>query len=341
MRKTIATIAFVILPAAALAAGVRVAGPVAELDPPIHDFGTITQGVLYRAEVILRNGGTAPLEVRAVTSDCGCTVAELADSLLAPGEATPLRFSFASRSFSGKIEKHLFVETNDPGAPRAILTLKATVRTYLRWEPRALEFGNVPLGQSPRQSVTITSALRDSLEITSIDAPSDLFAAEVRREVIGDSLRHQVEFRLRPTAPPGWFRSHALLRTNHERVRQLQVRLSGQVHAFFRIEPSAISFGQLRQGTARTRELHLIGTGEGRHRVTSVACGDQRLVTAIRTVAEGRRYAVMVTMPETIPIGIVRTELHVATDDPAHPEIVVPVRGRVRPAPATDEAEGQ
>ncbi|MFH1143747.1 MAG: DUF1573 domain-containing protein [Candidatus Eisenbacteria bacterium] len=322
---------------AACAGGVRIAGPAISIKPASHDFGTVPQGGIFTTEVTIRNEGTAVLNIFDVASDCGCTAAQLPDTVLVPGEETQLIVTFASHAFSGRVLKHIFIETNDPGMPRSSLGLTAFVRPWIRVEPDGLEFGNVPAGSTPAQIVTLTSAAGDGLKILKLDYPNELFAADVEQAISGDSLVHRVRFRILPGARLGAFRTHADLQTNHPKADHVRLRLNGQIHGFFRVDPTTLSFGQLRAGTERTRQVRLLATAPGRHRVIAASSTDERLAVRVQKLDGDRDYAVLLTLPATMPPGSIKAALIIETDDPAQPRLEIPVRGRVRSLAGDDE----
>ena len=323
----------------ASAGGVRIAGPALVLEPPAHDFGTVLQDAVYHTDVRLRNQGTSPLRITKVTTDCGCTVAEIPDSTLAPGAETVLKISFATRTFSGQVRKTIFIETNDPGLPRATLAITAFVRPAIRLDPGEIDFGNVPCGQTAVRTLTLRSAARDKLQITSVQCPEGLVTAEVRESLEGDTLVHQVQFRLRPDAPAGSFRKSAQLDLNHPQTHRVRVKLTGQVHGFFLPDATSISFGQLKQGVTRTRQLRLTATAPGIHRVQSAVCNDAGVGVEVQPLEGGRDFAVRLTLPPDRPPGPVKARLTIMTDDPLQPRIEIPVLGRVRSLTGGDEPD--
>jgi len=314
---------------AAGAGGLRVAGPVVRLDPATFDFGVLAQGAIRRLEVKLSNEGTAPLQILKVDSDCGCTVPRLADSLLAPGESTVLKVSLSTRTFSGKISKHVFLQTNDPASPRAAVTLIAEVRVALTCRPTTVDFGAVARGTPAQETIRIKVARGETLALDSLAFPADLVTTETRAVVEGDSLVQEVRVRLRPDAPAGPIRATAHIYTNHPAGRDLSIQLKGQVIGAFQVAPVNFSFGQLRAGTARERSVTLTANG-GPHRVLRAVCTDPRLAATVRTITEGATYEVVLTLPVDMPHGEVRAEVKIATDDPGQPEITLPVTGMVR-----------
>jgi len=156
--------------------------------------------------------------------------------------------------------------------------------------------------------------------------------------VEGDSLVHRLSFRLRPDARTGVFRARARLKTTHPQAPDVSIRLNGQVHGFFRVEPTSVSFGQLRQGTARTREVHLIGAATGGRQVLSASCSDAR-IRVEKSGPQGRDYTIRVSLPADTPAGLVKDRLVIETDDPVQPRIEIPVRARIAAPGSASESQ--
>jgi len=334
MRRMLECIGLLIaLNAGAGAGGVRVAGPVARIEPASMDLGTLPQGVFRSIEVTLRNEGTEPLRILGVESDCGCTVPRLADSLLAPGATTLLKIELSTYSTSGKISKHVLLRTNDPGAPRATFTLTALVRPPVTLQPSTIDFGVLPRGTAAAGTVRLKFARSEAGTLDSLAFPASWVTTEVGQRMEGDSLVYEVRVRLRTDAPTGPIHQTAHIYTSHRLARDLSLQLRGQVCGAFQLDPISFSFGQLRQGTERERRVRLTALG-GAYHVLSATCSDGRLRAAVQTVEDGRVYDVSLTLPSDLPSGTLRAEVRVATDAASEGEIVLPVTGVVRRAPS-------
>ena len=62
----------------------------------------------------IRNFGTADLEIKRVSTTCGCTAALADSTVVKPGASTTLRVDLQTRTYSGKLERKILVESNDP-----------------------------------------------------------------------------------------------------------------------------------------------------------------------------------------------------------------------------------
>jgi hypothetical protein len=319
------------------ATGVRIAGPAIELIPPSIDFGTLPQHEVRRVHVTIRNSGSEMLYIRDVDSDCGCTVAQLADSLIAPGDTLGMEVTLSTRHFSGNIAKHVFLKTNDPGAPTARFRLKAFVRAMVLVRPSEVDFGDIPRGATPSQLIRITAAGEDSLQLGEIIIPPETFETQLRRGVASDSTLYELLIKVRPDAPLGVIAATARVATNVKNARQVVVTLKGQIHGFFKAEPERLILGQVRQGRSRQRSLRLIAQRPGKHQVLRASCTGESLNVQVKPIEEGRIYEITVTVPPSAPPGRIHGVLRIETDDPDQPELRIVAQGNVRRARAEGE----
>ncbi len=314
------------------AGGIKISGPQLEVSPLVHDFGELPQETIRRINVVLRNVGTEDLEINNVESDCGCTVAMLPDTLLAPGDSTYLHVTFSTKHYSNAIAKHVTIQSNDPGAPQTMLTLRAYVRTIVSVVPNTLDYKSVTHGDQPTLSTRLAALQSDTLKILDVVYPTEAFELEQTSSVDGDSLRFHFDFTLKPDAPLGAMNSQASIHTNLEAVKQIPIRLRGLIHGFFATEPHRLSLGQLREGIGRMRKIALKASRPGKQYVTSVAITNNALIVELITIEEGRSYEVSVTAPPSLSAGRYRCRVKINTDDPAQPEISVPVSVKVQKA---------
>lgn len=93
-------------------------GPVLTIDTSASNFGAVPNRGYAKRTFLLSNTGDAPLRITQVRPTCGCTIAALADSVVAPGQSTKLdiRLSADHRS-PGNFEKTVYITSNSSAAP--------------------------------------------------------------------------------------------------------------------------------------------------------------------------------------------------------------------------------
>jgi len=112
---------------AALASVPASAAPRIEVEPESFDFGEVRQQSTLHKEFRLVNLGDSALEIERVSTSCGCTATQLAETVIAPGSSEILRVSVSTRSDRGRIVRTVIVSSNDPERPRLKIALSATV----------------------------------------------------------------------------------------------------------------------------------------------------------------------------------------------------------------------
>ncbi|WP_457555769.1 DUF1573 domain-containing protein [Candidatus Pyrohabitans sp.] len=104
--------------------------PRVEIAPASHDFGTIGYEEVRKVFVV-KNAGDAPLEIRAVSTSCGCTRAYINETVIPPGGEAELLVTFDPRLMEvevlGKVYREVYVLTNDPSRGEVVIPITAFV----------------------------------------------------------------------------------------------------------------------------------------------------------------------------------------------------------------------
>lgn len=120
--------------------------PKAEIKEAVKDLGKMKVSEQKAADFLLSNTGSKPLSLFQITSSCGCTVGQVildgkiseefgmhADNdkkfEVAPGKKATVRVTYRPyiMPVSGRIDREVFIETNDPENPRLIFKVTANV----------------------------------------------------------------------------------------------------------------------------------------------------------------------------------------------------------------------
>ena len=104
----------------------------AYLPEDYYDFGSLALDALVQHDFLLVNRGTAPLEIRAAYTTCGCTTAEVSASVIPPGKAARARLVFDAgfHPLPGQtVRRGLILETNDPDRPLVEIWVQARIKS--------------------------------------------------------------------------------------------------------------------------------------------------------------------------------------------------------------------
>jgi Protein of unknown function (DUF1573) len=118
---------FVLCALAPLARADATTGARVSVEPASFDFGNVRGEKTLQKEVTVRNVGDAELEIRKVSTTCGCAVVGAFQKRVAPGDSTILRVAFTTPAAAGKTQQTVTIETNDGEHPRVEVKVSATV----------------------------------------------------------------------------------------------------------------------------------------------------------------------------------------------------------------------
>ena len=111
-----------------IASGVITVGaPKIQVDSETYDFGSVIAGTFVSHKFIITNVGDSPLTIKSVRTSCGCTVVDLKKKVLAAGESEELQADLSTTGYHGRIEKRIYVESDDHSNARVTLRLNGVV----------------------------------------------------------------------------------------------------------------------------------------------------------------------------------------------------------------------
>lgn len=92
------------------------------------DLGKIRPGKRYHGELRIANTGTAPLIIKRIFTDCGCTAASYPREPLMPRDTAVIKISYdSSQRGIGLFSRVLRIEANTPQR-RHVIFLNGTVK---------------------------------------------------------------------------------------------------------------------------------------------------------------------------------------------------------------------
>lgn len=292
------------------------------------DAGKVAAGEIIRVDFPVRNMGRAPLHIFDIKKDCGCLVPSF-DKQILPGATGHVKVALRSAGFQGPVEKHVYMETDDPAAGSVSLTIKAIVPRAVEVTPGTEVQMRVTRGSAASTEVTLRSTDETPLAIGPMDSSLPYVTVEV---VPGGQDDHEARLRLTVTAdaPTDTFEARIAVSTGHYRLGQIVLRLSVQPAATVTVQPTHLSFGRVRPSEKGplTRVLTLARASGGFHVLKiedTLGClqaevmpgGDESFCELKITYRGGWK--------EERTHGILR----ITTDDPARPVIEIPYLAEV------------
>ncbi|MFZ2937165.1 MAG: DUF1573 domain-containing protein [Candidatus Omnitrophota bacterium] len=96
-------------------------------DSHIRDFGKVKKSVTLEHDFVFKNESQKMLNIKDITTSCGCTVSTVKNKSLKPQETTEIKVKFDSKGYVGEVKQFIFVNTDSIENPIIQFMIKADV----------------------------------------------------------------------------------------------------------------------------------------------------------------------------------------------------------------------
>lgn len=98
-----------------------------EQNPYLKDFGFVKAGEVVGHSFAIKNKSKKVLNIKDVSTSCGCAVSEVKNKILKPGESTFVDVKFNSQGYSGAVQQFVYVSTDSLDESLIRFIIKANV----------------------------------------------------------------------------------------------------------------------------------------------------------------------------------------------------------------------
>lgn len=306
----------------AVAAG----APKAQVVEPAYNFGTALSGPPVDHVFMVKNAGNAPLEIRNVSSSCGCTAAKPSKTILAPGEVATIAASVDTRFEQGHSLSVVTLTTNDPANASLQLKIEGVIKPQVAAQPMDVDFGSVHHGSAAVREVVVSDMIGGAgfaLKSVKNDSPYIKVSESARTDGKPGALVHVA---LSPSMPPGPISDTLRIETSRAPLR---VAILGVVTGDLIVKPNQVSFGILAHHQGAIRIVRLTNQGSRIINVLGVESTSNSVFAQVAPVTPGKEYKLTVALRPNTPDGQIRGALTIRTDDPQQTTLTVPYYGIV------------
>ena len=248
--------------------------PKAVVQKDVHDFDIMNPDADGKHVFQVFNAGTAPLTLTLEKTSCGCTNAEILDSVIDPGSTGLVSLSWHTDE-GPLFEEGVWIQTNDSRNKRLELIIQGKIAARILSNRRIIRFPGIEPGQSATEEFFFYSGVWDDFNVTSVRPNIEGFTHTVEK-VTDESTLAELEaksaYRIELTSPAdieqGEFRGLVYVKveplfpvtTGEEKVAvQFAGERLGQVGLYGEgVSPSGyIDLGHVSVGRAINRRLVL------------------------------------------------------------------------------------
>lgn len=190
-------------------------------EEPTFDFGSRDASEIVDHTFVLKNTGTADLEIRRVQPACGCTTAELEKKIVPPGESSRISAKLSLAGRGGELQKPILIESNDPSNPALQLVMKGVVAADFEITPTTMVLRKDSPEAPATASVIVKSLKNEKFEI--IDAKSESGKLKVRWDKFPNENAFQLTANFEEQFQPGQCGDKIIVETNHTTKKRLEI----------------------------------------------------------------------------------------------------------------------
>ena len=337
MRRAAAILALSLLAAPAFPAespsAPEAPAPKAVVVEALKDFGKMPPGEVLQHEFVIRNEGTAPLELLGARPSCECTVADL-DRVIPPGGSGKVRAAVDTRKLTGMSRGIIEVTTNDLANLTLTLTTQVEVVPLLLARPGYARWNMVQGEKEGTISQTMWAQDGKEFKVLRVTAPEFVRTAfrpaaeaELRPGVSGPQWR--LDLTVDTWAPVGPITGFVDVETDHPEQPVMRLPISGFVRPILHVTPPAGEFGNVLLESGKRAVFHVQNFATEQIALVGVESTVPGLDVKLSPEEAGRSYRIEVLFPATMTAGPFTGALRIRTDSTKLPLVEVPLSGTI------------
>ena len=323
-RKTYSGFALLIAKDESLFPKPEASGPDLRFDAYSFDFGFIEEGKQVGHTFAYENKGNEELVISKAETSCTCTQAFLPkEQRIPPGGKGELVVGFDGTGRQGGQSETVYVSSNDPISPVVQLEIGGVIKPIrLPISVRNLHFGTVKKGEGAKREIVITDPGDGSLAVNEVTSDSSFVKVSLTRND-KPGLVYLVTAELKPGTPVGELKGKLKVSTNHPREPIVEVPVAADVVGDVEASPNQFFLGLLKKGQTASKTITLSTTSDKPLVIRKMDSPfDYVTITALPEI-RGKKYSVTATLKDTAPLGLIRGDVVIHTNDPDQREIKV------------------
>lgn len=293
-----------------------------------YRFGEVMQGTPVEHVFELHNPGPSALRLAGVELSPPLQLARM-PAVIPPAETGRFALTLDTAALEDEYTGALRVSFADPAQPARVFVVEGRVRPVVEVLPRPAFFLSTPHGTPKTASLDIVNHADAPLRLALDDAnPAH---CRLQLEELEPGRRYRLTATLLATAPTG-ARTERIALSRDGAATPLYVGLHTKVRERVHTFPDSVDFGRLTVAELADARLGaqtlMVYQDDGRDFAVTASSDVPGLVLEVEPGADGDRAMITATFAGPTP-GPVAGTILVETNDPAFPELRVPVAGDI------------
>jgi hypothetical protein len=307
-------------------------GPDLRFDSYRGDFGRVDEGDSLPYSFKCRNVGNADLVVSKVDTSCGdCLVPVNGPQTIPAGGEGEIKIIVMTAGQRRGVAKTLYVNSDDPITPVVLLAVTGYVSSaQLIFSPESVNFGKPRRSETVSREVLIPRFEEDKIEVASVSSNTPYVTAKLSGCKYKGLPGCVVTATLKPGAPIGELKGTITILSNHPKQPKAEVPVTANIRGDVDLDRDSLFFGLVKNSAERSKTAITIFTvGKAPLKIEKIDSPLTCISVEVTPKTEGKEYTLTATLKETAPLGLIKGEVVIHTNNPDQPEIKVPVYGYV------------
>ncbi|MGD9632977.1 MAG: DUF1573 domain-containing protein [Pirellulales bacterium] len=253
--------------------------PRVDVHEPLYNFGTMQRGTTKSHEFVVNNVGKAPLTLKVGSTTCKCTIGNVSEAPIAPGDSVKVKLEWSALINPGPFRQVATIITNDPVSPKLELSVEGEVTDATGLYPPDFIFDKVTAGQSKTAEVYVMALAQDDLQISSPELSNtetrNFFDVSIEPVEPKDlpNPKAKAGARIRVVAKPGLrmgrFDQWLAVKTNIPDAEQIKIPIFGRVVGNVSIhglmwneDQGVLRLGKVKSSRGIKQQLNIVVRGE-------------------------------------------------------------------------------
>jgi len=312
--------------------------PEIRLDGGAEDHGDHLQGEKYSKTVKVFNDGTAPLHIEKVLGSCGCIeIIEFPD-VIQPGKEGAIDYTVDTKKIKpGDSLKEIRVSSDDPYTPKAKYRFTTQVINLFRTKPNPVAVSGI-MDRSKETLVDLFAATNLGFELLELRSRKGKFEVVEYNQIEKDK-HYRAKLRVGAAEAAGTDRGilDLTIRVRDGRVVTIGTWVEIEHRPHILVQPKELFFNNrdtnkllTKDAKPVTKQLMVAATlPDTKFEVTGVTLEglpDGVFTAEFKTLIEGTRYQILVTLSKYQKKNYISGKMSIATTDPRFPKIELPLR---------------
>lgn len=302
-------------------------GPDIRFDSYDFDFGFIEEGRHVGRAFIYENKGNEELVISKAETSCTCTQAFLSEKQrISPDGTGELVVGFDSTGRRGGQSHTVYVYSNDPISPIVQLKIVGVIKPdRVITSVRSLHFGMVKKRDGATREFLIRDPGDNSLVVNEVICDSPFVDMSFTQNTDKQGSAYMVTAVLQSGVPVGEMKAKIIIRTNHPKEPMVEIPVLANVIGDIEAFPSQFFLGLLKKGQSVSKTISLSTTSKEPLMIQDVDSPFDYLAVKLQPETQDKKYNITATLKESAPLGLIKGEVVVHTNNLDQPEIKVPV----------------